>query len=115
MRHSATYYFLLVAVANAWLTWFFPQFTGMMAHQWETDLGGVPLPHVTDLLIRFPWWPAIFLVASVAGVALGVALRNRGTALLHGVIALLMIEGFTLFCVGIGHAIPYVKLVSPLK
>ena len=115
MKNSATYYFLLLAVTNAWLTWFFPQFTGMMMRQWETDLGGQPLPAVTSLLVRFPWWPAVFLAGSIIGLLLAIILKNRGKTLLHAVIALLLLEGFVLFWVGIGHAIPYVRIVVPLK
>ncbi len=115
MKNSATYYFLLLAGANAWLTWFFPQFTSMMTHQWEIDLEGQPLPGATSLVIRFPWWPVIFLVGSIVGLALAIILKNRGKSLLHAVIALLLLEGFTLFWVCIGHAIPYVRIISPLK
>jgi hypothetical protein len=115
MKNSVTYYFLLLVAANAWLTWFFPQFTGMMMRQWETDLGGMPLPGATSLLVQFPWWPVIFFVGSVIGLVLGIILKNHDKALFHAVVVLLLLEGFTLFWVGIGHAIPYVKFTSPLK
>ncbi|NCB27889.1 MAG: hypothetical protein EOM62_20910 [Bacteroidia bacterium] len=115
MKKSATYYFLLITCANAWLMWFFPQFTRLMMRQWEIDLQGQPLPSFTSLLVRFPLWPVVFLVVSSIGLATAIILKNRNKELLHAVIALLLAESFTLFCVGIGHAIPYVRILSPLK
>jgi len=86
-----------------------------MMRQWEIDLEGQHLPAATSLLIRFPLWPAIFLFVSIIGLAVAIILKNRSKELLHAVIALLLVEGFTLFLVGIGHAIPYVRIISPLK
>jgi len=83
--------------------------------QWEIDLQGQPLPSFTSLLVRFPLWPVVFLVVSSIGLATAIILKNRNKELLHAVIALLLAESFTLFCVGIGHAIPYVRILSPLK
>ena len=86
-----------------------------MMRQWKIDLEGQVLPTITSLAIRFQWWPVIFLVGSIIGMALAIILKKRGKPLLHAVIGLLLLEGFTLFWVGIGYSIPQVTIITPLR
>lgn len=83
--------------------------------QREMHLDGKSLPTATSLLIQFLWWPAIFLIGSIIGLLVSIILKNRNKTLLHAVIALLLLEGFTLFWVCIAYSIPYVTPLSVLK
>ena len=115
MKKISTYYFILLAGVNAWLTWFFPIFTGMMDHQWKEDLGGAEVPWATQVFLHAPWWPAVFFAIFLMGTVVSVFVKRQNQMLLHVVILTLMVEGFVLFWAVVSYSIPYLRIISPLK
>jgi hypothetical protein len=115
MKMPSTYYSLLLTAANTWLTWCFPMFNDMISGQWKTDHLDAHLPVVTTLFLRMPWWPGVFAVLFLIVATIGVIAPRRSELLLHILIIGLMIEGAILFWATLGYAIPFVRIVSPMK
>jgi hypothetical protein len=110
MKKIATYYFIVLAGANAWLAWFVPHLTNTMSQQYVRQFEGKPLPELTTVFLNASWWPYILIALCIIGIILCIATRLEDKSLLHIVILTVLIDAIILFYSSVAFAIPFISI-----
>lgn len=113
-QRVVTLYYLLLALGNAWMTWFIPPFITVMAREWQRIQQDRPLPACTETLIALNWWPIGFLILFVIGALISLVSDRFRTTLIHTLIVLLMLECLFLLGMMFACAAPCIIVLGPL-
>lgn len=109
-QRVVTFYYLILALGNAWMTCYLPPFITFMAREWQRIQQDRPLPACTETLIAFNWWPIAFLILFLIGALSSFASTRFRTPLLHALILLLMLECIVLLGMMFACAAPCIIL-----
>ena len=115
MKKSATYYFVMLALANFLIARCLFRFNDWMLWSWDGDHRGEVLPWISTVFFHHSQWPYVVVGLALLGAVVSVSTEISSSRLCHFVIALFAIDTLVLFVTIFAYAAPFVRTLYPLS
>jgi hypothetical protein len=113
VKKTSTYLYFGLALLNGFMGLCTCHISKSIFLTYTDLLEGMRLPDLTRLCIAIAWWPYLVAAFCIAGLIISNRARRQSPILLHGVIAVLIVDVLLMFVTLVAYVIPLVPSHFP--